>query len=484
MKIPEKGMQKDDIIRILKDYKGDDLDWRSGKVLGYVYDPEEDANALIDEVYTMYLAENGLDPLTYPSLLRLENELVGMLADLLGGDGETVGNFTTGGTESLILAVKTARDLARATRPDIKEPEMILPFTAHSSFYKAAHYLDVKPVVVSVDDHSCRADVNAMADAITPNTILLVGSSPSYAHGVVDPIAEIGKLALEKNLPFHVDACVGGVHLSYMKKLGYNVPAFNFQVPGVTSLSVDLHKYGYAAKGASLVLYKNKDIRKHQIFACSRWPGYTVINPTITSSKTGGPLAAAWAVVNYIGNEGYMDIVKNVMEATKTAIDGINGIDGISVLGEPDMCMFSFTSTSKKVSVYRLADEMKLKKGWFLQPQFARLNSPANLHISFNKSTVPKAEALVKDLEETVKYLLKEKKDEKSMEMRAELDKLSLKFDEETFFKLAAIAGITGDTLPERMENINSLLEVLPYDVSEFVLIEYLNNLMVTGGEG
>ncbi|MGD2186485.1 MAG: aminotransferase class V-fold PLP-dependent enzyme [Desulfobacterales bacterium] len=329
-----------------------------------------------------------------------------------------------------------------------------------------------------VHDDSYRADVQAMRSAITENTILLVGSAPGFAHGVVDPISEIGSLALEKDVLFHVDACVGGIHLPYMRKLGYAIPEFDFTVPGVSSISVDLHKYGYAAKGASTILYKDKELRRHQIFACSRWTGYTVMNPVVMSSKTGGPMAAAWAVMNYLGEDGYMEIVREVMEATKLVLDGIHRIDGIHVLGQPDMCMFAFSSSVQGVNVYRLADRLKVK-GWFLQPQFERSNSPANLHISMNRSSVPQAKAFLEDFQETIEELKKEEKDEATKEFQVGLEKLSVKFDEETFFKLAALAGVTGTKLPDKMEVINQILEVLPYDVSEWMLCEYLNNLMV-----
>jgi len=478
IQIPQKGMAKEEIFKTLESYKGGDLDWKSGRVMGYVYDPGEKAKDVINQAYTMYLSENALDPLTYPSLLRLENEVVAMTAGLLNSPPEVVGNFTSGGTESLMLAVKTARDFARATKPQIKEPEMVLPITAHASLFKAAHYLGLKPVVTRVHDDTFKADVSAMRDAITDNTILLVGSAPGYAHGVVDPITEIAALAREKDLLCHVDACVGGIHLSYMRKLGFEVPDFDLNVPGVTSLTTDLHKYGYAAKGASIVLYKNKELRRYQIWACSRWTGYTIINPAVTSSKTGGPMAAAWAVLNYLGDEGYQEIVREVMAATQKLIDGINRIDGIRILGRPDMCMFALASDSEKINVYRLADEMKLK-GWYLQPQFARENSPANLHISMNRSTVHQAEAFLETFAETIEELKQQEIDDDTGSLYAELDNLAINYDEATFFKLAEMVGVTADQLPDRMEKINKLLEVLPYDVSEFMLVEFLNNLMV-----
>lgn len=477
MRIPPNGKSKEEIFRTLERYKGDDLDWKSGRVMGYVYDPGEKAHDVINHAYTMYLSENALDPLTYPSLLRLENEVVAMTANLLNSPPGVVGNFTSGGTESLILAVKAARDYARAVKPHIKEPELVLPITAHASIFKAAHYLGIKPVVTPVHDGSFKADVDAMRAAVTDNTILLIGSAPGYTHGVIDPIPDIAALAQEKDVLCHVDACVGGIHLSYMRKLGFEVPDFDLNVPGVTSLTTDLHKYGYAAKGASIVLYKNKDLRRHQIWACSRWTGYTVINPAVTSSKTGGPMAAAWAVMNHLGDDGYMNIVREVMAATRKVIDGINRIDGVRILGEPDMCMFALASDSEKINVYRLADEMKFK-GWYLQPQFARDNSPANLHISLNRSTVPQAEAFLETFEQTIEEMKRQEIDDDTRSLYADLEKLSIDYDEASFFKLAEMVGVTADRLPDRMEKINKLLEVLPYDISEFMLVEFLNNLM------
>jgi glutamate/tyrosine decarboxylase-like PLP-dependent enzyme len=473
-------LPKEEIFKILQSYKGEDLDWKSGRVLGFIYDPGKKVHDVTHEAYTMYLTENALDPLSFPSLLRLENEVVRMTANLLGCDNKVVGNFTSGGTESLILAVKTARDYSRAVKPHIKEPELVLPITAHSSLFKACHYLGIKPVVTRVHDDTFVADVDAMRQAITENTILLVASAPGYAHGVVDPVPEIAALALEKDLLCHVDACVGGIHLSYMRKLGYDVPDFGLNVPGVTSLSVDLHKYGYAAKGASIVLHKNKELRKYQIWGCSRWAGYPVINPAITSAKSGGPMAAAWAVLNYMGDDGYMEIVQEVMQATKLMIEGVNRIDGLRVLGNPDMCMFALASTTDKINVYHLAEEMK-KTGWYLQPQFARENSPSNLHISLNRSTVPQAEAFLKDFEATVEEIRNREVDQQTRDLQEELKKLSLKFDDETFFKLAEMAGVTGTEPPERMDTVNMLLEALPYDISEYMLVEYLNNMMVAG---
>jgi glutamate/tyrosine decarboxylase-like PLP-dependent enzyme len=196
-----------------------------------------------------------------------------MAAAHLNGDENVAGNFTSGGTESIMLAVKTARDFARAKRPQIRAPEMVLPVTAHAAFQKAAHYLDVKPVLVPVDTTSFRADVDAVRTAITSNTILLVGSAVSYAHGVVDPIPELAQLALEHGLLLHVDGCMGGFLLPYFRRLGAAIPDFDFGVPGVTSISMDLHKYAFAAKGASTILYRSQELRRYQIYTCAQWTG-------------------------------------------------------------------------------------------------------------------------------------------------------------------------------------------------------------------
>src|SRR4030042_1731035 len=231
-----------------------------------------------------------------------------------------------------MLAAKTPRDYSRAVRPEIREPELVLPAPGHAAFQKAGHYLGVRPVLVPVDPETFKADVDAMRRAITPNTILLVGSAVSHAPGVVDPIRELGQLALERNLLLHVDACMGGFLLPYFRRLGAPVPDFDFSVPGVTSISMDFHKYAFAAKGASTVLYRNKELRKYQIYTCAQWTGYTIINPTVQSTKSAGPLAAAWAVLNFIGDDGYLEIARQVLEATRTIADTIDKMDDLGLL--------------------------------------------------------------------------------------------------------------------------------------------------------
>jgi glutamate/tyrosine decarboxylase-like PLP-dependent enzyme len=429
----------------------------------------------MSEAYNMFLSENCLDPSVFPSILKMETDVVRMIANLLRGGEGAVGHVTSGGTESIMLALKTARDKARFERPEITAPEMVLPQTAHAAFHKAAHYLGIKPVVTTFDSRTFRADVQAMRDAVTENTIMLVASAPCYSQGVIDPIGEIGALAQEKKLLFHVDACVGGIHLSIMRKLGYTVPDFDFTVPGVTSISADMHKYGYAAKGSSTILYRDKSLRRYQIFACTDTTAYTLINPNVLSSRSAGPLASTWAILNYLGEAGYARIVQEVQETARRLIDGINRIDGLYVLGQPDMCMFSFASDV--INVYQLADEMK-KRGWYLQGQFSTPNSPRNLHVSVSYGTLAKADAMLNDLCECV-GIVKQSKPLDSAMIRGEVARLLQNPTSEAFAGLTTLAGLQGSDLPEEMATINEVLDALPDELANVLLIDYFNELYV-----
>ena len=476
MNIPEKGLPREQILGALQAFKSNDMDWQAVKVWCYVYDPGDETSQLVHEAYRMFLTENGLDPTVFPSMLKLETGVVRMVATLLRGDENVVGHVTTGGTESIILAVKTARDKARAEKPEIEEPEMVLPITAHAAFHKAAHYLGINPVVTDIDPETFKADVGAMRAAVTTNTILLVGSAPSYSQGVVDPIAKIGGLALEKGVPFHVDGCVGGIHLAYMRKMGYPVPDYDFTVPGVTSISADLHKYGYAAKGASVILYKNKDLRRYQIFACTDTTAYTLINPTVLSTKSGGPLAGAWAILHYLGDEGYMHIVETVQEATGRLIEGVNAIPGLRVLGEPTMCMFSFAS--EKVNGFQLADEMN-KRGWYIQGQFASPQSPRSLHVSVMYGNAQNVDAMLADLRECVEKLEKETPIDGTAVQQLIAYALESPSPEQAILELAQSAGIAGTDLPDELAFINEVLEALPDELANKLLIDFFNDLYV-----
>ena len=475
MRIPEHGQSKDRVLAALESFRAHDMPWRDGRTWAYIYDPGPEAEEVIKRAFTMYLSENMLDPTVFPSTLRLETEVVAMATAHLQGDGEVVGNFTSGGTESIILAVKTARDHARATRPDVDLPEIVLPATAHASFQKACHYLDVRPVIVPVDPRTFRADVDAIRAAITPNTVLLVGSAVSYAHGVVDPITEIGALAREHGLLLHVDACMGGFLLPYFRRLGAPVPAFEFDVPGVTSISMDLHKYAFAAKGASVLLHRTKELRRHQMYACANWTGYTIINPTVQSTKSAGPVAAAWAVLHFIGDDGYLEIARQVLDATRRIAAGIRAIPGLRLLGEPDMNLVAFTTTDA-TSVFHVIDEMKLR-GWYVQPQLGFGDSKENIHLSINPASVRWVEAMLDDLRACV-VIARDLPANDGAALREALAGLDLaNLPPEALGALLASVGAEGATLPSRMAGINETLNALPASLREKLLIEYLNDL-------
>jgi len=474
MKLPQKGMTRGDIANRLDAFKTDDLDWQSGKVFGYVFDPGKEAMEVGKEAYMKFLTENALDFTSFPSLYKFEREVVDMGLRHLNGGPETVGNFTSGGTESILLAVKAAREYTAMHKPSIKTPEMILPITAHAAFHKAANYLSIKVVPTDVDKNF-RADVEAVTAAITDNTILIVGSAPSYAHGVVDPIAAMAGIARKNNIFFHTDACVGGFMLPFFKTLGEPVPDFDFAVPGVTSISMDLHKYAYTPKGASLILYCSKEIRKHQIFACSHWTGYTIINNAVMSSRSGGPMAAAYAVLNFIGEEGYLEIARKKIAATRKLVEGIRAHKDLILMAEPDFCMFSFTSET--ISVFHLIDEMNAR-GWYIQPALSYAHSRHNIHLSINFSNVEWVDAFLADLNHSIEKIRDVAHGETGDALKnefANMDPAALSDLE--IAQLLELAEIGGDGFPEKMAQINEMLNALPAGLRERLLVEYTNGI-------
>ena len=473
MKLPEKGKSPEEIFEFLKIAKSYDAKWENGRIYAYIYDPGKDVMEIGKQAYLAYMTENGLDPTTFPSLLKLETDVTRAVIDLLRGDENVVGNMTTGGTESILLAMKTARDWARYHKPEIKEPEIVICQTAHHAFHKAAQYFDLQVVLTPLDPQTFRVDVNAMRAAITPNTILLVGSAPAYSQGVVDPIPEIAALAQEKGLLCHVDACVGGIHLSIMRKLGYPVPPFDWTVPGVTSISTDLHKFGYCPKQASVVMYHSKELRRFQIFTSTKTTCYTLINPTMLSTKTGGPLAGAWAVLNYLGEAGYKKIVSAVQEATGRMVAGVNAIPELKVMVKPDMCLFAFTSDT--LDMFQLTDAL-LKRGYTVQSQFAKPGAPRNIHISLQYSSVDTVDSFLVALRESVQEV-KQLPPIDVAGIKALLSSLIASNDPALFEKAAALVGIQGQNLPSGMAMISTLLEAMPDEVQSQFLIEYFNNL-------
>ncbi len=475
MRIPGKGVDRAELFAQMDAYRTGDMDWREGRTFGYVYDAGEEAKAISREAYMAFLGENALDPTVYPSVMRFENELVAMAAHHVGGDADVVGSFTSGGTESILLAVKAARDRARKLHPEIARPNLVMPDTAHAAFHKAGHYLGVDVVTVPADPTTFEADVEAMAAAVTPDTILLVGSAPSYAHGVIDPIEALGQLAAGRDLLLHVDACIGGFLLPWFSKLGESVPAFGFDVPGVTSVSMDLHKYAYADKGASLVLYRDADLRRHQIFSCARWPGYSVVNTTVASTKPAGPLAAAWAVMHFLGEEGYLEMARGQLEGTRKLVEYVETSADLRLLGRPQMCLAAFTSDA--VNLFEVVDEMR-NRGWYIQPQLTYGASPANIHLSIGASNVPQMDAMLADLTDSIEAAKKAPASglaDAISGMFASLEPSQL--DPAVFDQLLGMAGMSGETLPGKMAEINEVLNALSPAFREFILTEFINGV-------
>jgi sphinganine-1-phosphate aldolase len=482
IQFPENGAAQNSIIKNLTEMKSHDLPWQSGKAFAYIYGTDMDVMQFSADAYKMYLTENGLDPTSFPSLLKLETEVIGMLSDLLHGGESACGNLTSGGTESVMLAVKTARDWARANKAEINRPEMIIPETAHPCFQKAAHYLGLEVKIVPVDPETFRADTKAMEAAISSQTILLVGSSPSYAHGVIDPIEELAAIAKSKGLLFHVDCCVGGMYLPFAEMLGYDLPLFDFRVDGVTSISCDLHKFGYVPKGCSSVLYKNKELRQYQLFSCSNWPGYTIVNPAVTSSKSGGPMAGAWAMFKHWGKDGYKKAVKACQEATASFIDGLKEIPELQLLGNPDMSLLSFKSLSPDVSIFHLIDAMN-KKGWHLQLQLASHASKEAVHLSITHFNTPHITALLADLKATVAELKASVHPSNEMMMGLDASMIQLLMDNFTpdmLDNLEALLGMdmsAGNGIPDDMITINSLLNSLKPEQRDALLTAFVNRM-------
>jgi len=388
--LPKKGMPREEVLKILKSFKSDDVKWHEGQLFGLIYEAGPEVEALVKEASTLFLIENGLSPMAFPSLVKMETEVVSNVISLSGGDDETVGSFTSGGTESIFMALKAARDWARHIHPGIEEPEMVVPVSAHPAWNKAAHYLGIKISMTPVKD-DLRADVAAMQNAITKNTIILGGTAVTYPHGMVDPIEEIAALAEKKNLWLHVDACLGGLMLPFLKRLGYKIPPYDFSVPGVTSMSADIHKYAYTPKGVSTIMYRNRDFRKFQIFAYADWSGGVYATPCLAGARPGGTMAAAWAVMHYLGEEGFMALAQKARAATEKLIEGINAIPQLYVLGDPDATVFAFGS--EEINVYELSARMA-ERGWHIEAQ----QLPPSLHMTVSPVHLTVADKFLDDL--------------------------------------------------------------------------------------
>jgi len=365
--LPARGRSREAILGELRELAAADPDYARGRTWSLVYYLGEEHTRLLEEAHHLFFSANALNPMAFKSLKRLEHAVVRMTADLLHGGPRACGTMTSGGTESCLLAVKTYRDRARARKPWIRRPEMILPESAHVAWEKGAEYFGVKAVHAPLMD-DFRVDPQAVARRVGRNTVMILGSAPQYPHGVVDPIEELGRIAQEREIPLHVDACVGGYLLPFVERLGRPVPPFDFRVPGVASISADTHKYGYAAKGASVILYRDPGFLKHQLFVYENWPGGLFGSAGLLGTRPGGAIAAAWASMAAMGEEGYLENARRIMEATDRLTEGIGAIPGLAVLGRPPMSLFAYRAVDPALNIFAVGDRLEAR-GWHVDRQ-------------------------------------------------------------------------------------------------------------------
>jgi sphinganine-1-phosphate aldolase len=396
--IPSTGRSHEEVLAELRAKGAGDTDWRGGKVFSLVYHAGEEHEKLLLDAHALYASANLLNPMAFKSLKQMEHELVEMTGRLFHCSG-AVGAVTSGGTESLLVMVAAYRDRARREKPWIRRPQLVVPQTIHPAFDKAAHYFGVELKKVPVGD-DLRADVRAMEKAIGWRTIGIAASAPQYPHGVIDPIAELGELAQRKGIPMHVDACVGGFVLPWIEKLGRPLPKWDFRVPGVTSMSADLHKYGYCAKGASLLLWRSIDQMRHQFFVATDFPGGIYASPTLLGTRPGGPVAAAWAAMQTLGVDGYLGLTKRALDAADRLRQGIARIPGLVLLGDARATIVSFAAT--KFDIYAIADRLEAR-GWTADRQ----HRPASIHLTVTANHEQIVDDYLRDLAAAVEDVRK-----------------------------------------------------------------------------
>ena len=398
--LPREGRPHAEILADLQALRRDDVDWRGGRVFSLVYHASDEHKAFLQAAHNAFFAENALNPLAFQSLKRMEKDVVRVAAALFHGGLQACGTMTSGGTESLLMAVKSSRDLARRRRPWVRRPNIVMPVSAHVGFDKGAHYfgLRLKKAPLRPD---MRVDVRALERLIDRNTVLVVGSAPQYPHGVVDPIEEIAAIAKKRGIPCHVDACVGGFSLPFLERLGRPVPPWDFRVPGVTSISADLHKYGYTAKGASCIVYANIAYLRYQFFIATDFPGGVYVSPSMPGTRPGGTIAAAWAGLQAMGEAGYLEVTRKAAAAADRLRDGIENIPGLVLLGgRSPTTIVCWASNDKAVDVYAVADVLG-EKGWLVDRQ----HRPPSVHLTVTANHVPVVDDYLRDLGDAVAFV-------------------------------------------------------------------------------
>lgn len=375
--IPARGASREAIMASLAARKKGDRDWRQGRLAVYFYWLDEELERVQQEAYLAYWTENNLGQRAYPSLKSLEDEVIAMALGLLGGGAESGGTFTSGGSESIFLAMMAARNRARVQR-GVTQGNIVLPNSAHLTFDRAAEALglEVRRVPVGAD---LRADVPAMAARMDADTVAVVGSAPNYPFGTFDPIGDLAALAAQRGIWMHVDACVGGFLAPYVRRLGHDIPPFELNVPGVTSLSADIHKHGMAPKGASLLLVADAADREWHRFESRAWQRGPYGAYTTQGTRPGGAVAAAWAAMNHLGEEGYLRCARLIMEAKAIIVAGIEAIPGLEVLAPSDLGILVWRATDASLDIGKVAAAMDAE-GWLV----GRQQEPDGVHLHLN----------------------------------------------------------------------------------------------------
>jgi glutamate/tyrosine decarboxylase-like PLP-dependent enzyme len=393
MKLPLKGSDPEEVLERMRARKREDADWRGGRTWSLVYPAGEDVDAVLRAANELYVYENALNPFRFPSLAHMEKEICGMTRDLLNAPDGAGGTLTSGGTESILMSVKAARNRAREER-GVEQPEMIAPISAHPAFAKAAEYLGVQLRQAPLAE-DLRVDVDAVRALVTSRTILIVGSAPNYPHGMIDPIPELAAIAMEAGASFHTDACVGGFLLPFLEKLGHEIPPWDFRVEGVTTISADVHKYGFSTKGASVISHREKSTLRHQVFLFDQWPGGLYGSPALAGARPAAPIAAAWAIMNYLGEEGYLRLAGKTLRNAQALRAGIEAIDELSMVGDPPVSIQAFHSDV--FDIMAIGDVMD-ERGWHLDRQ----KDPAALHMMVSPEHEKIIEPFLADLRDAV----------------------------------------------------------------------------------
>lgn len=371
--LPEKGRDEQEILKALDEFARNDPDYRGGRIFSLTYHLSDTHEKFITDAGRRFASANGLNPAAFQSLKRMETQIVAAAAGLLHGPDSVTGMMTSGGTESCMLAVKTYRDRARRLRR-VRKPEIIIPFTGHVAWLKGAEYLGVRVRrLPETRDH--RPDLKRLKKMLGRRTVMVLGSAPEYPRGMIDPIPEMAAIAADAGVPFHVDACVGGFILPFMEMNGETLPAWDFRTPGVTSISADLHKYGYAGKGASLILYRDVELFKDQIFVETDWPGGIFASAGLLGTRPGAAYASAWATLQRIGVEGYRSMARETIATAEALKKGVQAIDGLAIIGHPQGPLFAFRSTDPRLDIFAVGDRLEAR-GW----QVDRVQQPDGIH--------------------------------------------------------------------------------------------------------